>query len=122
MKPGMRLNLAVIDITIDTVFGLTIIGIAIVLGVFSLIPAWLAVQIGVAGWWFIGHAFWRYEAWKASGPRGIYWNPTGFSAPYGPTVHLVWWTFGVFISIAHSFCRRGWHNWVKRNLIFWRKV
>lgn len=87
----------------DKIVGLIIIGVAIALGVFSPLPTWVAIIVGIAGWWFLGNTYWRYEAWRASGPRGIYWNPSG--ASYGAKTTLIWLTFGVFISLAHSFCR-----------------
>jgi hypothetical protein len=91
---------------IDTAVGIFIIGIALMLGTFPslLLPA---VLIGIAGWWFIGNTYWRYEAYRASGPRGTYWNPGG--SFYDAKTVLIWWTFGVFLSMAHSFCRRGYY-------------
>jgi hypothetical protein len=94
---------------VEAAVGCVVIGIAICLGVFSSIPSWIYVLIGLAGWCFIGATCWRYESWRASGPRGTYWNPSGVC--YGVTTPLIWGFFGIFLSIAHSFCRRGYWRW-----------
>lgn len=103
----------------EIVVGLLIIGGVITLGIFALIPVWLAAGVGIFSWLVIGITFWRYESWRASGPRGTYWNPAGIGTYYGTTTLLIWGTCGLFLSLAHSFCRQGWHAWVRKNILFW---
>jgi len=82
-----------------------VIVVMIALSKTSIIPVWLAVIISIAFWWMIGSACWSNEAIRASGPRGIYWNPSGIT--HGNVTTLIWWTFGLFISFAHSAKRAG---------------
>ena len=94
---------------IETFIGCVVVGIAIALGVFTSLPSWVYVLIGLVGWCYIGTTYWRYESYRASGPRGTYWNPGG--GCYGVMTPLIWGFFGIFLSIAHSFCRRGYRRW-----------
>jgi hypothetical protein len=87
-----------------------VIPIIFVSGVISLsflhMPTSFTIFAAVIGWWYINLIYWRYECWRASGPRGIYWNPSD-SLQEGRTI-CIWLMFGTFISIAHSIYRREW--------------
>ena len=85
----------------------TIIFIAATIFLSSLhMPTWFTIVGAIIGWWYISCILWSYECWRASGPRGIYWNPAD-SPQEGKTI-LIWLMFGIFISLAHSISRREW--------------
>lgn len=94
--------------TFYVVPGLFVMALAVTLDHYAILATSTTILIGLAGWWYIGQGFWRYEAWRASGPRGTYYNPSGYPSE-GAKTYLVWWTFGVFLSmyrvLYHVYCR-----------------
>ncbi len=89
---------------IQLALGYGTMAIAITLGIFGWIPAWLASPLVIAGWAYANHTFWEYQAWRASGPRRLLINPIG---PMGSDAltNVLWLSFGVFFHLYHVWLR-----------------
>jgi len=80
--------------------------LSVLLTKFTWFPTWVASPLCIAGWLYIGYTIWRYECWRASGPRGIYLNPGGMNGDI--RVVLAWLFFGPALMGVNVALRRGW--------------
>jgi hypothetical protein len=89
---------------LELVLGYGVTAIVLTLGIFGLIPGWLASPFAIAGWAYANYAFWRYQGWRSSGKRGRIINPWG---PRGSDVGttMLWLSFGVFFHFYHVWLR-----------------
>ena len=83
--------------------GPAIITLSIVALKYAWLPTWLLSLTIVAGWCVFNCNCWSYEAWRASGPRGIFINTCGLTDDM-PS-NLVWLFFGFFIMIPNILLR-----------------
>jgi len=83
--------------------GPVVIIIAVALLKYTSVPAWLLSPVIIAGWCWFNCDCWRYEAWRASGPRGIFVNTCGSTS--NVLYNLVWLFFGFFIMVVNILLR-----------------
>jgi hypothetical protein len=102
LEDALMCVLGFLPLILMALVGVAIMVLPSILG----LSGWIASPTVLFGWWFLGRTCWLYEAWRASGPRGIFINTCGTTR--STFINLLWPFIGLLLLLINAMYRRGW--------------